>query len=84
MIRAPKYRHFIKRIFDIIASGAGLIALSPVLLLVAVAVRRGIGSPVLFRQLRPGLNGKPFTIYKFRTMLTRWMNRENRCLTTSA
>jgi lipopolysaccharide/colanic/teichoic acid biosynthesis glycosyltransferase len=53
---------------DIITSLCGLIFLSPVLLVLAVFVRRKLGSPVLFRQQRPGLNGKIFTMYKFRTM----------------
>jgi sugar transferase EpsL len=68
MAKPAKYRCFIKRVFDLIASVAGLIVLAPVLLVVAAAVRKSIGSPILFRQLRPGLDGKPFTIYKFRTM----------------
>lgn len=59
---------FIKRCIDITASLGGLIFLSPVLLVLAVFVRRKLGSPVLFRQQRPGLNGKIFTMYKFRTM----------------
>jgi sugar transferase EpsL len=58
----------IKRAFALVASLLMLIVLSPLLALVAVAVRATIGSPVLFRQQRPGLHGKPFTIYKFRTM----------------
>lgn len=45
-----------------------LLVLSPAMLLVACIIRWKIGSPVLFRQTRPGLNGKPFTLYKFRTM----------------
>jgi len=53
---------------DIIASLGGLIFLSPVLVVLAVMVRRKLGSPVLFLQQRPGLNGKIFTMYKFRTM----------------
>lgn len=53
---------------DIAASLGGLFFLSPVLLVLAVFVRRKLGSPVLFRQQRPGLNGKIFTMYKFRTM----------------
>lgn len=53
---------------DIVASLGGLIFLSPVLVVLAVLVRRKLGSPVLFRQQRPGLNGKIFTMYKFRTM----------------
>ncbi len=58
-----------KRIFDIFVSALALIALLPILLLIALIVRIGLGSPVLFRQTRPGLNGKPFEIIKFRTML---------------
>ena len=60
---------FIKRLFDIIAAIAGLVALSPLLLFLAIVVRLKIGSPVLFHQTRPGLNGRLFIIYKFRTML---------------
>lgn len=58
----------IKRLFDIIASFFGLIILSPLIIIVALQIKRTLGSPVLFRQERPGLNGKPFTMIKFRTM----------------
>ncbi|MDX5385792.1 MAG: sugar transferase [Alteromonadaceae bacterium] len=58
----------LKRIFDILASAFGLLLLSPVILIVAWQVRRKLGSPVFFRQTRPGLNGKPFEMVKFRTM----------------
>jgi lipopolysaccharide/colanic/teichoic acid biosynthesis glycosyltransferase len=61
-------RHFIKRLFDIISSAAGLIAISPLLVVLAVLVRLKLGSPILFRQQRPGLGGKAFVIYKFHTM----------------
>jgi len=61
-------RHFIKRLFDIISSMAGLILISPLLAILAVLVRIKLGSPVLFCQQRPGLGGKAFVIYKFRTM----------------
>lgn len=57
-----------KRVFDIVASGLGLLLLSPLLAVVALSVRRYLGSPVLFRQQRPGLEGRPFFMYKFRTM----------------
>ncbi len=57
-----------KRLFDIIFSLLGLILLSPLLLLTALLVRVFIGSPILFKQLRPGYRGVPFFIYKFRTM----------------
>lgn len=58
----------LKRCFDIFAAGAGLILLSPVIAIVAYLIRKRLGSPVLFRQVRPGLNGKPFEMVKFRTM----------------
>lgn len=57
-----------KRFVDITGSILGLVLLSPVLLIVWVMVRRDMGSPVLFRQTRPGLNGHPFQMVKFRTM----------------
>jgi lipopolysaccharide/colanic/teichoic acid biosynthesis glycosyltransferase len=57
-----------KRLFDVVVSAAGLVLLSPLLAMVAAAVRLRLGSPVLFRQVRPGLHGKPFAILKFRTM----------------
>jgi sugar transferase EpsL len=57
-----------KRILDILASGAGLLFISPLLLLIGLLVRLKIGSPVLFRQQRVGLDLRPFVIYKFRTM----------------
>jgi lipopolysaccharide/colanic/teichoic acid biosynthesis glycosyltransferase len=57
-----------KRAFDFLASLAALLLLSPVLLAIAVLVRMGIGSPVLFSQPRPGLRGRIFTMWKFRTM----------------
>lgn len=57
-----------KRVFDVVASGIGIVLLSPLLLVLAVLVRRQIGAPVLFRQTRSGLNGEPFEILKFRTM----------------
>jgi lipopolysaccharide/colanic/teichoic acid biosynthesis glycosyltransferase/glycosyltransferase involved in cell wall biosynthesis len=57
-----------KRLMDVVLAAGALIVLSPVLLLLAIVVRATIGSPVLFRQLRPGKGGRPFTILKFRTM----------------
>src|SRR5690554_576792 len=57
-----------KRLFDIVISSLLLILLSPVLLVLSILVRITLGSPVLFRQVRPGLHGRPFTMYKFRTM----------------
>lgn len=58
----------IKRIFDIIASLLGIIILSPILLIVALKVRKNLGTPVFFKQVRPGKDGKPFTMIKFRSM----------------
>lgn len=58
----------LKRIFDVVASICGLLLLAPVIALVAWQINRKLGSPVLFRQIRPGLNGKPFEMVKFRTM----------------
>jgi lipopolysaccharide/colanic/teichoic acid biosynthesis glycosyltransferase len=57
-----------KRVLDVVASFAGLVALSPVLAGIALAVLATDGRPVLFRQVRPGLGGAPFRIVKFRTM----------------
>lgn len=62
------YRAYGKRILDIIFSVGGLFILSPVIVVLAVLVRFKLGSPVLFRQQRPGQYGRPFTIYKFRSM----------------
>ena len=58
----------IKRLFDITAASAALVVLSPVYAITAYKVKQNLGSPVLFRQTRPGLNGKPFDMVKFRTM----------------
>jgi sugar transferase EpsL len=58
----------VKRIFDIVLSVAAVVLLSPLLVFSAVVIRLKMGSPVLFRQQRPGLGGKGFVIYKFRTM----------------
>jgi sugar transferase EpsL len=57
-----------KRIFDLLAASVGLLVLSPIILLISFLVRIFIGRPILFRQLRPGYKGRPFYIYKFRTM----------------
>lgn len=59
----------IKRTFDLFASASALLVFFPVLLVVAYLVRKNLGSPVLFRQVRPGLDGEPFDMIKFRTML---------------
>ena len=58
----------IKRVFDLVSSAVALILLSPLIAVVAALVRWKMGAPVLFRQQRPGLHGKPFVLAKFRTM----------------
>lgn len=62
------YRRFLKRPMDFILSLLAIILLSPVFIIIAILVRIKLGSPVLFKQARPGLNEKIFTMYKFRTM----------------
>jgi sugar transferase EpsL len=62
------YRDYGKRLLDLMIVLSALIVLSPVLLVIAVLVRVNCGAPVLFRQRRPGLHGRLFTICKFRTM----------------
>jgi carbamoyl-phosphate synthase large subunit len=57
-----------KRLFDLFVAAAALVILAPVLAALALVVRLAIGTPILFKQIRPGLHGRPFTIYKFRTM----------------
>ena len=62
------YEKFIKRPQDFLCALAAIIVLSPVMLITAILVRTKLGSPVIFKQQRPGLNGKVFMLYKFRTM----------------
>ena len=67
-VAARKARSIVKRALDVTVSGAALIALSPVILITAAVLRFDLGSPVLFRQTRAGADGKPFCLYKLRTM----------------
>ena len=62
------YRRRGKRVLDVVGAVGALVVSSPIQLVAAVAVRRQMGSPVLFRQKRPGSGGRPFTLLKFRTM----------------
>jgi lipopolysaccharide/colanic/teichoic acid biosynthesis glycosyltransferase len=62
------YRRGLKRVLDVLVAVAALLLLSPVLLAIAAVVRRRLGTPVLFTQARPGLDGRLFQIVKFRTM----------------
>ena len=57
-----------KRLFDLISAFIGLLVLMPLIVLIILIVRLKIGSPIFFKQMRPGLNGEIFNIYKFRTM----------------
>ena len=63
------YERFVKRPQDFLCALLAIIVLSPVLLIVSILVRIKLGSPILFKQKRPGRNGKIFKLYKFRTML---------------
>ena len=62
------YRHYGKRLLDFVATLIAFVLLSPILLIVAVLVRVELGSPIIYRQQRPGLNERIFTLYKFKTM----------------
>ena len=62
------YKHFLKRLFDFLLSLTAIIVLSPLLLLLCLAVLIGMGRPIFFKQKRVGKNEKIFTMYKFRTM----------------
>ena len=57
-----------KRIFDVVVAGLAVLLLAPLLVLLAIVIRIFLGGPVLFRQVRPGRFGQPFTLVKFRTM----------------
>lgn len=66
--KVGKYRSIIKRLLDFMLSLVALICLSPVMLITAILVRMKLGSPVIFKQQRPGKDEKIFRMYKFRTM----------------
>lgn len=57
-----------KRVFDLTGAAAGLMIAAPLMVAAAAVLRTAIGPPVIFKQVRPGLGGRPFTLYKFRTM----------------
>lgn len=61
-------RGLMKRVMDVIAALIGLSVLWPVMLVIAILIRRFLGAPIYFKQFRPGLNGQPFQLLKFRTM----------------
>src|SRR5690349_18052975 len=64
----PHRAYLLKRVVDVLGASVGLLALGPVLLGVALAIRVRMGRPVIFRQLRAGLHKEPFVLLKFRTM----------------
>lgn len=64
----PEQDYMLKRLFDIFGSIVGLILSSPLFLILVLLIRKQMGSPILFRQTRPGKNGQPFEMLKFRTM----------------
>lgn len=72
-----------KRTVDIILSIFILFFLSPIIIVVCISIRWKLGSPILFKQQRPGLNGKPFILYKFRTM-TNSQDKHGRFLSDAA
>jgi sugar transferase EpsL len=73
----------LKRIFDLVTTSLGLVLISSLLLILAVLVWFNLGSPIFFKQRRPGLHGKPFDIYKFRTM-TNQKDQKGRLLSDQA
>lgn len=73
------YAKYIKRVLDIVLSLVGIVLLSPMMLIIAILVRVKLGSPVVFRQMRPGKDEKIFALYKFRTM-TEERDREGKLL----
>ena len=68
MQNKKKVQRFLKRTMDILGSGAGLILLSPVILITAHKISKEMGFPVFYNSMRAGQNGEPFKLYKFRTM----------------
>ncbi|MEL3960605.1 sugar transferase [Lysinibacillus endophyticus] len=68
MFTGKFYEKVIKRLIDLLISFAAIVFLSPLFLLVSILVKTKLGSPIIFKQQRPGKNGEIFTLYKFRTM----------------
>jgi len=62
------FRNYLKRVIDFACALIALFLLSPLLAGIALLVKRKLGSPIIFKQIRPGMHARPFTIYKFRTM----------------
>src|ERR1039458_5133021 len=68
-LRGRTMKAFCKRALDITIASAGLIVISPLLLIVAFMIRVTMGPPVFFRQVRPGYKTRPFTVFRFRRMM---------------
>lgn len=66
-----------KRLFDFTAASVGILVVSPIIVGTAIVVKKKIGSPIIFKQTRPGQFGKPFDVYKFRTMTNETDNNGN-------
>lgn len=66
-----------KRLFDFTAASVGILVVSPIIVGTAIVVKKKIGSPIIFKQTRPGQFGKPFYVYKFRTMTNETDNNGN-------
>lgn len=75
--RKGLYERYYKRLIDLVLSLLAIIILSPILLIIAIVIRVKLGSPILFKQKRPGKNKKIFTMYKFRTMKNEFDNNGN-------
>ena len=69
-MQVKKSTLIVKRIFDIVMAIFGLLVLSPIFLVISLAIKIDSNGPVFFKQIRVGLNGKEFKIFKFRTMVT--------------
>jgi lipopolysaccharide/colanic/teichoic acid biosynthesis glycosyltransferase len=82
----PKWRFsdMAKRLFDLLVSLLAVILLSPVMAIIYIAVRIEMGSPVIFQQQRPGQNGKPFTLYKFRSMMVSAKDQQGKSMTDTS
>ncbi len=62
------WKRIVKRGFDLVGAGVGVVCCLPVIIGIAVTLRLTMGRPIFFKQSRPGFHGRPFSLYKFRTM----------------
>jgi lipopolysaccharide/colanic/teichoic acid biosynthesis glycosyltransferase len=76
-VRATWYTAFGKRVLDLAVAGVAVVLLTPLFVVLALAVRAALGPPVLFRQVRPGRHGEPFVLVKFRSMTDRYDKHGN-------